>query len=234
MNIKEKLGINKSNPEAYLDVGGPGIIDMGIPLIQGDNVLVHVTRGFTTNCDSDGNVTVDPGIAYNKFRLWTTEIVTLHPTNTGIAHTEYTYITAHGSIALTQDLESEWGQKVRLGHVDVDASGKATAAYDDRDLNLYLVDEVIGQKSLSDLSSNPNSIIDSGSISIDASSAYIPTKGWWNFMWDNTYIVFQIYADGDWRGQRYQAQGSFWCDGINMRLYNNDTAAESFFYQNLG
>ena len=233
MNIKEKVGINKSNPEAYLDVGGPGIIDMGIPLIQGDNILVYVTSGFNTGYDSDGNVTVSPGVAYNKFRVWTTEIIILHPANTGVAHTEYTYITAHGSVALTQDFESEWGQKIKLGHVDVDASGKATAAYDDRDLNLYLVDEVAGQKSLSDLGGGLNSVAASGSISIDANSAYIPAKGWWNFSWDNSYIYFQVYVDSGWRGGAWNSQGSFWCDGSNMRLYNNDSNAESFFYQQL-
>ena len=232
MNFKEKVGIQKSNPEADLDVGKTALIDGSIPLMFADNLGAYVPAGLEVGYDGQYAV-INPGIGYNKKRVHLENKVYLKLTNTGAAHDEDAIINSHGDFALTLDINSELDPHLYLGTVGVDASGNGTSASGDADRNLYLGDAVVGWKKLSDLLGGPNSVVASGTISIDATSAYTPAKGWWNFTWDNVYIMFQMYVDSDWRGNKYQAQGTFWCDGTNMRLYNDDSSAESFFYQQL-
>ena len=217
MNIKENLGIKNSAPRQPLDIGGNVLVDDSTPLLAEDTAKHYVVSGLTVTYF--GNYfDLAPGIAYNVCRFHLYEDWYQYVSNTGAAHTEYLSIDQESNIVLSLDARTD--DLLPICDISVDSGGNISGTTDVRPL-----DSGIG---------GPSFVADSGSITIAASGNYIPAKGWWNFLWDTTYICFQVYVSGAWRGGAYQGQGTFWCDGTNMRLYNSDSSnSESFFYQKL-
>ena len=150
MNFKEKVGIQKSNPEADLDINKTALIDGSIPLMHDDNVKCAVPTGLDVGYDNQYAV-VNSGIGYNKKRVHIEGEIRLKLTNTGVAHNEDAIINSHGELALTLDINNELTPYLYLGTVSVDASGNGTGASGGPDRSLYLHDEESGSKKLGDI-----------------------------------------------------------------------------------
>jgi outer membrane lipoprotein-sorting protein len=70
-----------------------------------------------------------------------------------------------------------------------------------------------------------------GSQAIATLTSWIPAAGVYSFGVGADYnIRFQIYVSGGWRGYA-SPTGTTYCDGSNMRIYNNDESTVTVYYQ---
>lgn len=82
----------------------------------------------------------------------------------------------------------------------------------------------------------PNSVIWSGTKVIGHPKGnWVPTKGFWNVVYENNDVSFQLLVSGTWYGSGDPIQGTHYCDGVNMRFQSHSDGEDKTLYvQQLG